>query len=57
MVSQPLWNHISLCVAVTETMTMAAVTDGDQDVAVKPASEICVSEQSKAGHEGCPCPV
>ncbi len=53
MVSQPLWDHSSLCVAVTETIIiMAAVTDAVQDVAVKPVSEICASDQSEAGREG-----
>ena len=42
-----------MCFAVTETiMTLAAVTDAIQDVAVKPVSEIHVSEQSEAGPEG-----
>jgi len=43
VVSQPLWDHSSLCVAVTDAV---------QDVAVKPVSEICASDQSEAGREG-----
>ena len=35
-------------------MTTAAVSDAVQDVAVKPVSEICVCEQSVAGHKDDP---